>query len=398
MTLALRNRIFAGFFAALFAACGLLAMLSTRESRGQAASAPQIVVTELRLPTHGSGKKGLEALMVRPNDSAPHPLALMTHGSPRDPKERDEMTPLRFLPQAREFARRGWTAVVVMRRGYGDSGGGYAEEGHACSAFVNYVGATKEADKDLREAAEYLRTRPEMDPSRMIAIGVSTGGLAMVGLSADPPPGLAAAISFAGGRGSNAPDHVCNSNVLVDAFAEFGKHSKVPMLWIYAQNDHFFSPQLAQGILWRVYASWRKREVHRGGTFRRRRPRTFFAARHSDLDADGGRFPEEPESRAARFPARDRGADDRAAVLFFERSARRIPPVFARRAAQGIRGVAGARLWDELRAAQHRPGCEARARIVQAFCAEGLAVLDRHARRCETLRFLRSYTFAGMCI
>lgn len=246
MTSALRHRVFTALFAALFATCGLLAILSTRESRGQAASAPQIVVTELRLPTHGSGKKGLEALMVRPNDSAPHPLALMTHGSPRDPKERDEMTPLRFLPQAREFARRGWTAVVAMRRGYGDSGGGYAEEGRACSAFVNYVGATKEADKDLREAAEYLRTRPEIDPSRMIAIGVSTGGLAMVGLSADPPPGLAAAISFAGGRGSNAPDHVCNSNVLVDAFAEFGKHSKVPMLWVYAQNDHFFSPQLAQ--------------------------------------------------------------------------------------------------------------------------------------------------------
>jgi len=100
--------------------------------------------------------------------------------------------------------------------------------------------------EDLRESAEYLRTRPEVDPSRMISIGVSTGGLAMVGLAADPPPGLDAAISFAGGRGSKGPDNVCNADALVKAFGEFGKHSKVPMLWIYSTNDHFFGPQLAQ--------------------------------------------------------------------------------------------------------------------------------------------------------
>jgi len=206
----------------------------------------EITVTEMRIPTRGSGRKGLEAVMVRPSDSVPHPLALMTHGTPREPQERAQMTPLRWIPQAREFARRGWTAVIVMRRGFGDSGGGYEEEGHSCSRFPNFVGATKEAVKDLREAAAYLGTRPEVDPSRVIGVGVSTGGLAMVGLAADPPSGLMAAINFAGGRGSNAPDHVCNPEALVDAFAEFGKRSKVPMLWIYAANDHYFGPQLAQ--------------------------------------------------------------------------------------------------------------------------------------------------------
>jgi dienelactone hydrolase len=212
------------------------------------ARAQDIVITEIRLPTPSAGKKGLEAVMVRPNDRAPHPLALMTHGTPREAQERGEMTPLRWIPQAREFARRGWTTVIVMRRGFGDSGGGYEEEGRACSRMPNYYGATKESVKDLREAAAYLRARPDVDPSRMISIGVSTGGLAMVGLAADPPPGLMAAINFAGGRGSNAPDNVCNPEVLVDAFAEFGRHSKVPMLWIYAANDHYFGPALAQAF------------------------------------------------------------------------------------------------------------------------------------------------------
>lgn len=210
------------------------------------AQSQDIVATELRIPTPHSGKNGLEAVMVRPNDNAPHPLALLTHGTPRESNDRVEMTPLRFIPQAREFARRGWTTVIVMRRGYGDSGGGYAEDGGVCTRFPDFVGPTKESVRDLRESVAYLDTRPEVDPSRMIAAGVSTGGLAMVGLAADPPPGLIAAINFAGGRGSRAPDTVCNIDYLVRAFGEFGSHAKVPMLWIYSSNDHFFSPSLAR--------------------------------------------------------------------------------------------------------------------------------------------------------
>jgi dienelactone hydrolase len=210
------------------------------------ARAQDIVVSEIRIPTHDAGKKGLEAVIVRPNDNAAHPLALLTHGTPREATDRPEMTPLRFIPQAREFARRGWTAVVVMRRGFGDSGGGYAEENQVCGRFPDFVGPTKESVKDLLAATAYLDTRPEVDPSRMIAIGVSTGGLAMVGLAAAPPPGLIAAINFAGGRGSRAPDEVCHPEELIRAFGIFGSHAKVPMLWIYSANDHFFSPFLAQ--------------------------------------------------------------------------------------------------------------------------------------------------------
>jgi dienelactone hydrolase len=209
----------------------------------------QIVVTEMRLPTHGSGTKGLEAVMVRPADGKAHPLALMTHGTPREVTDRPDMTPLRWIPQAREFARRGWTAVIVMRRGFGDSGGGYNEDGRACSNHPDFVDPTKQAVKDLREATEYLKTLPEVDAgAKMIGVGVSTGGLAMVGLAADPPDGMAAGISFAGGRGSKSPDYVCNADTLVKAFEEFGKHAKVPMLWVYAENDHFFGPQLAQAF------------------------------------------------------------------------------------------------------------------------------------------------------
>jgi hypothetical protein len=68
-------------------------------------------------------------------------------------------------------------------------------------------------------------------------------------LTAAPPPGLVAAISFAGGRGSTSPDTVCDETSLIDAFRVFGASAKTPMLWVYAGNDHFFSPALGQSLL-----------------------------------------------------------------------------------------------------------------------------------------------------
>jgi dienelactone hydrolase len=203
-----------------------------------------ILRQELRIPIHGAGSKGLVAVMVRPNEAGPHPLAILTHGSPRNAEDRPQMSPLAMLPQAIEFARRGWTAVVVMRRGYGDSGGGYVE-GYGRCAFPSYEDAGKESAADLRASIEYLSKLPEVDASKILSIGVSAGGFANVALSTNPPPGLVAAISFAGGRGSLQSDQVCSPEALIKAFAVFGKKSKIPMLWVYSENDHFFPPQLA---------------------------------------------------------------------------------------------------------------------------------------------------------
>jgi dienelactone hydrolase len=208
----------------------------------------ELVESRLRIPTKSAGKKGLEAVMVRPNEPGPHPLALLTHGTPREPGDRPGMSPWQMVPQAREFARRGWTTVIVLRRGYGDSGGGFEEDARACTNRADYYDSGKESAKDLRESIAYLSALPEVDPSRIISVGVSAGGFATVALTADPPPGLVAAISFAGGRGSRKPDEVCNPGEVIRTFHQFGEKSRVPMLWVYAENDHFFGPQIAQGF------------------------------------------------------------------------------------------------------------------------------------------------------
>ena len=201
---------------------------------------------EFRIPFESSAGS-YEALLVRPDEPGRFPLALVNHGSPRTGADRPNMTPLAMLPEAVEFARRGWAAVVMMRRGYGGSNGGWAEDYGACNN-PDYGAAAAGAAADLKAATAYLIRRPDINPSRIISAGVSAGGFATVALSADPPPGLVAAINFAGGRGSLKPDEVCGGDRLVETFRELGGKSRVPMLWVYAENDHFFGPQRAQQL------------------------------------------------------------------------------------------------------------------------------------------------------
>jgi dienelactone hydrolase len=219
-----------------------------------AIASPQITYKETRIPMAEAGSNGLEALLVWPNDSKSHPIALISHGSPRDGKARAKMSAIASLPIAMEFARRGYAVAVVMRRGYATSGGGWAEELGNCNNS-NYARSAAAASKDLHTIIQYLGTLPQFDVHTIVAVGVSAGGFSTVALTADhPPPGLVAAISFAGGRGSKANDTVCSPDRLVETVGSFGKTSRVPMLWVYAENDHFFNPALAQ----RMYAAFTK--------------------------------------------------------------------------------------------------------------------------------------------
>jgi dienelactone hydrolase len=209
------------------------------------AAADDLVREDFRIPMAGAGPQGLEAVLVRPVGVGRFPLAVINHGSPRSAEDRPGMTPLGMLPVAQEFARRGWAAVTFMRRGYGGSGGDFVEGLGNCDS-PDYVRSGTTSAADLRTAIVYLSKRADIDAAHILSAGISAGGFATVALTADPPPGLVAALNFAGGRGSQAADTVCRPEKLVDAYAAFGKRSRVPMLWVYAENDHFFSPALAK--------------------------------------------------------------------------------------------------------------------------------------------------------
>ena len=201
-------------------------------------------VGALSVTIDGSSHK-LESLIVRPSGEGPFPLAVIAHGAPRDVAQRGRFAVSSMGPQADEMARRGWAVAVVLRRGYGTSTGNVMESAGPCGR-PNYVAAGREGAKDLRAVVESLRAQPFVDASRILIVGVSAGGFAALATAADPPEGLRAVISFAGGRGSPSPGVVCEDNALVRAFGAFGETARVPTLWVYAQNDSYFSPGLAQ--------------------------------------------------------------------------------------------------------------------------------------------------------
>jgi dienelactone hydrolase len=222
----------------------------------------------------GATHAELASLIVRPPGPGPFPLAVISHGSPRSPRERPGMTPEGFAGAARAFARRGFVAVVPMRRGYGATGGRWAEDYGSC-ANPYYYEAGLEAAQDIAGAIAWARLLPYVDASRAVAVGVSAGGFGSVALSTMAVPGLVAVVNFAGGRGSRGRDDVCVPDMLVRAMARYGARSRVPQLWIYAENDLFFGPELARRMHDAFIAAGGRAELVRAPAFDRDGHRLF---------------------------------------------------------------------------------------------------------------------------
>ncbi|MBX9648437.1 MAG: CocE/NonD family hydrolase, partial [Xanthobacteraceae bacterium] len=196
------------------------------------AAADDFYREDLRIPLAAAGPRGLEALLIRPAGTRPYPLALISHGTNAKAELRQSLSPYRYYRQAIEFARRGFAAVVVMRRGYGDSGGDYAE-GKSCCEIASFLRTAKADVDDLRAAVAAMKRRSDVTTQGMIAVGVSTGGFATVALASDMPAGLAAAINFAGGirrdnGEANDPRKAGDQDALVETIRGFGTKSGVP--------------------------------------------------------------------------------------------------------------------------------------------------------------------------
>ena len=195
----------------------------------------------------------LEALVVRPAKASGRlPVALITHGKDALAQQMVAMRADIMLPQARDLAERGWLAVVVVRRGFGRSEGvaGIAR-GSAYMSCVNTDvarGFDTEAD-DLEGALQALAERPDADVSRVIAIGNSVGGGTVLAFAARQPKGLRAVINISGGvRIIKSDGTQCAADALPSAMTAFGARTKVPTLWLYAENDSLFGPELVRDM------------------------------------------------------------------------------------------------------------------------------------------------------
>ena len=64
----------------------------------QPAAADGFYREDLRIPLAAAGPRGLEAMLLRPSGTRRYPLALISHGAPRDAADRADDVALRLLP------------------------------------------------------------------------------------------------------------------------------------------------------------------------------------------------------------------------------------------------------------------------------------------------------------
>ncbi|MBV8271741.1 MAG: prolyl oligopeptidase family serine peptidase [Cupriavidus sp.] len=172
----------------------------------------------------------IETTIFRPPGEGRRPLVVINHG--KSPGKPAFQRRARFAAQTAEFVRRGYVVALPMRQGFSKSGGKYV--GGSCD-----VGASGMAQaEDVIAALDYLVQQPYVDPTRIIVIGQSYGGLSTMALSTIGYPGVVGVVNFAGGlRNEN-----CNGweNNLVDAFGDYGRGARYPSLWVYGDNDSFW--------------------------------------------------------------------------------------------------------------------------------------------------------------
>jgi dienelactone hydrolase len=182
----------------------------------------------------------IDVIFYKPAGNGPFPLLVMSHGSPRSPSARARFGVNTLQAQASAYAKQGVAVAVPIRRGYGNNGGW--AEGYGRCENADYYSAGLASAADIKAAADIAKTQPGVDGSRVALMGVSAGGWGSV--AAASYGGFMGVVNFAGGRGSQGPNSVCNEDNLVKSAASLV--SSAPQLWVYSKNDLFFGPELAQ--------------------------------------------------------------------------------------------------------------------------------------------------------
>jgi len=162
---------------------------------------------------------------------------------------------IEYRDAARWFARRGYVVISPIR--YGASSLDDKDQGLYGAVFA-HVGSCDNpnfrgpglAIATLNEwVIDYMSKKKMIQPGKVVVVGQSGGGWGSIALGSRNPSSVRAIITFAAGRGGRVdgkPNNNCAPDKLVAATGKFGRTARVPMLWIYAENDTYFGPELTK--------------------------------------------------------------------------------------------------------------------------------------------------------
>jgi dienelactone hydrolase len=191
------------------------------------------------------------ALLFRPPGDGPFPLALIAHGSAPDAARRAQMPQPEYAGLAAWLVARGYAVLVPQRPGHGATGGPYLEEQGGCDT-ADYSRSGYATADSIKAALEYLRDQSFARRTGSLVIGDGEGGWGALALAGEDPKAISAIVAFAPGRGGHAndvPNKVCAAQTLLQSAAEFGEDAHVPVIWLVAANDSYFSPDFSKQMV-----------------------------------------------------------------------------------------------------------------------------------------------------
>lgn len=220
----------------------------------------------------------LHARICRPPGEAPARLVVINHGSPGN-ANREKMELGRCESEAAQwFLTRGFVVVFALRRGYGATGGAWAEDIGSCT-HPDFVRAGLETARDIDAVVEYATALPFVSGTGAIVVGQSAGGWGTMAYASTPHPKVSGYLVMAGGRGGHErgqANYNCRPELLAEAAGHFGRTARAPMLWIYAANDSYFAPDLARAMWQRFSAAGGRADFEQLGPFDGDGHRLFF--------------------------------------------------------------------------------------------------------------------------
>lgn len=148
----------------------------------------------MRPAAHG-GRTTLAITILRPRGAGPFGAVILNHGVAFTERARSLESPEMLLHTAVAFAQRGYAVLMPLRRGFGATGGQFAEdpaEDPGECAAADYRAGERAAAADVLATYAFARRMPYVDPERMILAGQSAGGGAALYTAGQAPAGLVA--------------------------------------------------------------------------------------------------------------------------------------------------------------------------------------------------------------
>lgn len=180
----------------------------------------------------GSTTYKLETTVYEPKEPNGR-VVIFSHGSTGNHPDAVKKT-IKFVNIARILEKEGYTVVVPMRKGRGNSEGAFTEETGSCQAGKLYS-EKQEADSQMAQIVDQVKQRYRVE--KVILMGHSRGGFLSATYAAAHPEQVSHVVDLSGTWSSKCES---KSNFGHDGLSKAAAGFK-KQYWVYVDNDSYFS-------------------------------------------------------------------------------------------------------------------------------------------------------------